>query len=65
MPQFEEYTVEYEKIENIVPERREELLEDLRERLGLDIRTVQIESVNFLRDTALLKIQYAPDQSQQ
>ena len=65
MPQFEEYTVEYEKIENIVPERREELLEDLRERLGLDVRTVQIESVNFLRDTASLKIQYAPDQSQQ
>ena len=63
LPQLEEYTVEYEKIENIVPARREQLIADLRERLGLDVRTVQVESVNFLRDTASLKIQYAPNQS--
>ena len=63
LPQLDEYTVEYERIENIVPERREDLLADLRERLGQDIRTVEIESVNFLRDTALLKIQFTPDQS--
>ena len=63
LPQLEEYTVEYEKIENIVPARREQLIADLGERLGLDVRTVQVESVNFLRDTASLKIQYAPNQS--
>lgn len=60
LPNLDEYTVEYEKIENIVPERREHLISDLRERLGQDIRGVDIESVDFLRDTALLKVQFVP-----
>ena len=60
LPNLEEHTVDYEKIENIVPHRRQELLEDLRERLGQDIRGVEIESVDFLRDTARLKVQFVP-----
>lgn len=60
LPKLEEHTVEYEKIENIVPERKEQLLQDLRERLGQDIRTVEIEKVDFLRDTARLKVQFVP-----
>ena len=65
LPKLEECIVEYERIENIVPVRREELLADLRERLGEDVRTIEIESVDFLRDTATLKIQFAPIRSQQ
>ena len=65
LPKLEECIVEYERIENIVPARREELLADLRERLGEDVRTIEIESVDFLRDTATLKIQFAPIRSQQ
>lgn len=65
LPKLEECIVEYERIENIVPARREELLADLRERLGEDVRTIEIESVDFLRDTATLKIQFAPVRSQQ
>ena len=60
LPKLQECTVEYERIENIVPARREELLADLRERLGVDVRTIETESVDFLRDTATLKIQFAP-----
>ena len=63
LPKLQECTVEYERIENIVPARREELLADLRERLGVDVRTIETESVDFLRDTATLKIQFAPDRS--
>ena len=63
LPKLQECTVEYERIENIVPARREELLADLRERLGVDVRTVETESVDFLRDTATLKIQFAPVRS--
>ena len=37
LPKLEECIVEYERIENIVPARREELLADLRERLGEDV----------------------------
>ena len=63
LPKLDECIVEYERIENIVPARREELLADLRERLGEDVRTIEIESVDFLRDTATLKIQFAPIRS--
>ena len=47
LPKLEECIVEYERIENIVPARREELLADLRERLGEDVRTIEIESVDL------------------
>jgi len=50
--------VEYEKIELIRPGNSEALLEDLRNRTGLDIYRVQIEKINFLRDTALLTVFY-------
>ena len=63
LPKLQECTVEYERIENIVPARREELLADLRERLGVDVQTIETESVDFLRDTATLKIQFAPVRS--
>ena len=51
----------YKKIELIRPDRREELLADLRERTGLDIIKVQVGSINFLKDTAFLKVTYIPD----
>ena len=37
-----EQTIEYEKIENIKPERRAILIADLKERTGLDIRSAEI-----------------------
>ena len=60
LPVLEEQAVQYEKIENIRPEKRAELLEDLRNRMGLDIRSVEINEINFLKDTAQLKVQYVP-----
>ena len=48
----------YEKIENIVPERREELLADLRQRTGLDITSIEIGHIDFLRDVAYIKVTY-------
>jgi hypothetical protein len=51
----------YEKIELIVPERREELLEDLKERTGIDILRVEIRRIDFLRDTANIRIFYYED----
>lgn len=46
----------YEKIELIQPEKRAELLADLEGRLGLKIKRVDIGKINFLRDTADLKV---------
>ena len=53
--------ITYEKIDLIKPERRQELLADLRERTGLDIVKVQVGSIDFLKDTAFLKVTYIPD----
>jgi hypothetical protein len=52
----------FEKIELILPERKEELLADLKERTGLNITRVEIRNVDFLRDTANLRIFYFEDE---
>lgn len=49
-------SVEYENIENIKPENHSALLEDLKERTGLNIEYFEIQTVNFLRDTVKIKI---------
>ena len=51
----------YDRIELISPERREELLEDLQKRTGLNITKVNVGSVDFLKDTAIIKIEYKND----
>ena len=53
--------ITYEKIALIKPECRKELLADLKARTGLDIVKVQVGSINFLKDTAFLKVTYIPD----
>jgi len=52
--------VRYEKIELIAPERRQELLEDLRKRLGCDVRRVAIGKIDFMRDIADIVVFYRP-----
>ena len=51
----------YDRIELITPERREELLEDLTKRTGLYITKINVGSIDFLKDTAILKIEYEND----
>ena len=51
----------YDRIELISPERREELIEDLHKRTGLNITKVNVGSIDFLKDTAILKIEYEND----
>ena len=48
----------YDRIELIVPERREELVADLEKRLGLKIDNVEIGHVDFLKDAAFIKVFY-------
>ncbi len=48
----------YDRIDLILPERRDELVEDLRKRTGLDIRDIEIGQVDFLKDTAWIKVTY-------
>jgi hypothetical protein len=50
--------VVYEKIEMILPERKADLIVDLKQRTGLEVTNVEIGSVDFLKDVAYLKVFY-------
>lgn len=58
LPRHSEREVEYEKIENVHRDRRELLIADLRERTGLDVFRVDVVSVSYLRDTAVLRMHF-------
>lgn len=54
----------YDRIELIVPERREELKADLEKRLGLKVENLEIGHVDFLKDTAFIKVFYTLEKGQ-
>ena len=51
----------YEKIELVVPEKREELIEDLKARTGLNISRIEIRRIDFLKDIANIRVFYYED----
>lgn len=55
-------TVRYEKIELIRPENEAELLADLKNRTGLDVQRVDVCEINFLNDTAEIRIHFTKPQ---
>ena len=50
--------IQYDKMELIVPERKNELIADLERRLGLEIVQVEVGAIDFIRDMAMVKIRY-------
>ncbi len=52
--------IQYDRIELVKPENRDVLLNDLRDRTGLDIVDVEVGGMDFLRDMAMLRITYNP-----
>ena len=50
--------IQYDRIELITPERRPELIADLEKRLGVKVKNVEIGSIDFLRDMAMLRVSY-------
>ncbi len=52
--------VKYDRIDLIVPQKRAELIADLEKRLGVKVTRVDVGTVNFLKDMALLKVYYTP-----
>lgn len=53
---IESLVVKYEKVHLLVPERRQELLEDLRKRTGFEIRNIRVEQINLMTDSADIRI---------
>jgi len=54
----------YDRIELIVPERREELIADLEKRVGVKVINLEVGHVDFLKDAAFIKIYYNLDKGQ-
>ncbi len=50
----------YDRPELTVPARYDEMLEDLRKRTGLTIERIEVGHIDYLRDTAMLKVYYIP-----
>ena len=48
----------YEKINLITPDKREEMIADLEERLGHKVEKIEVGHVDFLRDVAFVKVYY-------
>ena len=55
---FNSSETEYEKIENVRDDKEQELLTDLRERTGLKIHKVSVVYIDFVKDSAELKIYF-------
>ena len=49
-------TVQYDSIDNIQPEHYQRLVLDLQSRLGVEILRVEVKDVDFLRDSAVVKV---------
>lgn len=52
----------YDNIELIHEEKRSELIADLEKRTGLKINRVEVGAIDFLKDSAILRIYYKPTQ---
>ena len=50
--------IQYDKIDLITPNKREELIADLKKRTGLDIVKVEVGAIDMLRDMTVLRVHY-------
>lgn len=50
----------YDRPELTAPAKYDELLADLKSRTGLEIQRIEVGHIDYLRDTAMLKVYYIP-----
>jgi hypothetical protein len=55
-------TINYERIDLIIPEKYETMKSDLEKRTGLAINRVEVGKIDFLNDTAQIRIYYYADE---
>ena len=55
-------TITYEKIELIKPKNKAKLIEDIKDRTGLNVTRIEVRKIDFLRDTAQIRIFYFEDE---
>ncbi len=52
--------IQYDRIDLITPAREADLMADIRQRTGLDVLRVEVGHIDFLRDSAMVKVYYKP-----
>ena len=53
--------IQYDRVELVKPEKREELIADLEQRTGLKILKIDVGGIDFLKDSVVLRITYESD----
>ena len=53
--------IKYDKIDLILPEKRQELIADLEKRTGLKILSIEVGTIDFLKDSVIVRIYYDED----
>ena len=53
--------IQYDRIELIKPEKRDELIADLEARTGLKIKGIEVGGIDFLKDSTVLRVTYEND----
>ena len=48
----------YDRIENIIPERKDELVADIEQRVGVKVDNLEVGHVDLLKDAAYIKVYY-------
>ena len=56
--------IQYDRIDLVKPERREELIADIENRLGLHVVNIEIGAIDLLRDMAMLRVTYKPEKGE-
>jgi len=56
--------INYEKIDLIKPDKRKELIDDLKKRTGLNITDVEIGRINFMRDSVQIRVFFSEEKPQ-
>ena len=54
----------YDRIENIVPERKDELIADIEKRIGIHVDNIEVGHVDLLKDSAFVKVYYTLNKGQ-
>jgi len=53
--------IQYDRVELVKPEKREELKADLEQRTGLKILKIDVGGIDFLKDSCVIRITYESD----
>ncbi len=53
--------IQYDRVELIKPEKRQELIADLEQRTSLNILNIEVGGIDFLKDSVVLRVTYDAD----